>query len=354
MISSLRLQNFRSYKDESFEFEPGVNIVVGPNASGKTNLLEAVLVLARTKSYRVKDQELIRFGQAWARLDGFFASQERVIKYVSSEEDRVTKTISVEGREYSRLPFDKLLPVVVFEPNDLQLLIRGPEQRREYLDNLLQQNHQHYKALKNNYLRVLSQRNALLKREAVVADELFVWNLRLSELGGQIAALRQSLIDQANKRLSDIYSQIAQQKIKLKLTYKTPFEIDNYTSQLLKKLESSTQLDFRRGFTAYGPHRDDMEFSLNNQAAEHTASRGETRTILLALKILELEILEGTRVIRPLFLLDDVFSELDSSRRRFLVDFLKSQQAIITTTDADAVIEHFAEYHNLIPIQKNT
>jgi DNA replication and repair protein RecF len=132
MITSLRLQNFRSYRDESFEFNDGVNIVVGPNASGKTNLLEAVLVLGIGKSYRAKDQELIMFGKPWSRLDGFFGKHSRVVKL---EPD---KSYLLDDKPYKRLGFDRTVPLVLFEPNHLQLAIRGPEHRRDFFDDLLE------------------------------------------------------------------------------------------------------------------------------------------------------------------------------------------------------------------------
>ena len=129
MIDNLRLQQFRSYRDESFEFEPGVNIVVGPNASGKTNLLEAVLVLARGSSYKARDVDLVQFNKPWARIDGYFGKQNRSAKIVT-QENTVEKSFLLEDKPYKRLSLERTVPVVFFEPNHLQLITRGPEQRR--------------------------------------------------------------------------------------------------------------------------------------------------------------------------------------------------------------------------------
>ena len=349
MITSLRLQNFRSYIDGSFEFDPGVNIVVGPNACGKTNLLEAVLVLARGGSYRAKDVELITSHHEWARLDGFFESENRSVKYQNLPTGLI-KSFTLDDKPLIRLPLEKTVPVVLFEPNDLQLLIRGPEQRREYIDSLLEQSQSTYKALKNNYKRVVAQRNTLLKQRGILKDQFFVWNIRLSELGGKIVEARGDLIKEINQNISKNYSSIAKQKSDVKLRYQTDLPLDNYSSSLLKKLETDVEKDKLRGFTAYGPHREDILFTLNGEQAEKTASRGETRTILLALKIFELDLLEKRRGKKPILLLDDVFSELDGSRRRYLVEFLKDHQTIITTTDADAVVAHFTKGYNLIAV----
>jgi len=349
MISSLRLQNFRSYADASFEFEPGVNIVVGPNASGKTNLLEAVLVLARGGSYRARDIELIQFGKPWARLDGYFENQTRVIKF-----EPPAKTFIIGDKTYKRLSLDKTLPAVFFEPNHLQLMTRGPEQRREYFDDLLERSLPAYKSLLNGYKRTLAQRNALLKHHRRQAlQQLFVWNIRLSEQGSQIALARHNLVDEINRRLAKNYSDISHKKSKVKIEYDIQFPIDNYASRLLHKLETGTEADFERGFTAYGPHREDFIFYLNGQNAAQSASRGETRSLLLALKIFELGMIERIRGQKPMFLLDDVFSELDGSRRRALVERLKDHQVIITTTDAEAVLEFFSDTTKILPLGRS-
>lgn len=349
MITSIRLQNFRSYKDESFEFEGGVNIVVGPNASGKTNLLEAVLALSRGGSFRARDNELMSFDSPWCRLEGFYGRHSRVLKIEA--QPALNKTFVIDDKNFKRLGLERTVPVVLFEPNHLQLLSRGPEQRRDYFDDLLERSQPGYKALASSYRRTLAQRNALLKHNPKQASkQLFAWNIRLSDLGAKIVNARSGLIEDINVEISETYSQIAKHDTSVKLNYDSQFAANNYSSRMLSKLESSASLDFERGFTAYGPHREDISFYLNNQPVSQTASRGEVRSILLALKIYELRLIEKARDEKPIFLLDDVFSELDGARRHALVDYLKNNQTIITTTDADAVIEHFASGHNLIPL----
>lgn len=350
MISTLRLQNFRSYKDGSFEFDPGVNIIVGPNASGKTNLLEAVIVLSRGSSYRARDAELVRFDKPWARLEAAFQTHKRVAK-IEISDSLAAKSFVIDDKPYRRLNLEKTVPVVLFEPNHLQLMARGPEQRRDYFDDILERSQPGYKSLLASYRRTLAQRNALLKQKQRHAhQQLFAWNVRLSQLGSQIALARQNLAEEINKTTPKTYSQIAKKKTKVELKYDSQFPVDNYASKLLSKLEAATKLDFERGFTAYGPHREDFTFYLGGQAVSQSASRGETRSLLLSLKIFELGLVEAARGQKPIFLLDDVFSELDGSRRRALVDRLKNHQTIITTTDAEAVLEYFSENHSLIPL----
>ena len=352
-IFSLRLQNFRLYKDESFEFEPGVNIVVGPNTAGKTTLLEAITVLATGSSYKARDGALIRHGAPWARADGFFKGGNRTVKIVSQGELTIKDFVVVE-RPYKRLSLERSVPIVLFEPEQLQLLSRGPEARREYFDDLLERSLSGYGTIRRQYKRVLAQRNALLKRgPGNSAKQLFAWNLRLSELGGKIAAARAGLVDNINTNLSRSYSQIAGKRVLVETRYESQFGPGNYSSRLLAKLEAAAELDMLRGFTAYGPHREDIAFYLAGRPLSQSASRGETRSLLLALKLYELALIEASRGQKPIFLLDDVFSELDRARRRALIKHLKNYQTIITTTDADAVLEYFAGEHNIVPLSKS-
>jgi DNA replication and repair protein RecF len=352
MLTDIRLQNFRSYKDESFELGSGVNIIIGPNASGKTNLLEAILVLSTGRSYRAHDNDLIHRGKKWARVDAHTPSGGRTLKLENRSDTKTTaKSFSIDDKIHRRLKLEDTLPVVLFEPNNLWLLSGEPTLRREFLDNLLTQLIPGFDEINNRYQRALKQRNSLLKRGIKTAKpQLFAWDIRLSELGGQIAAHRMELIKQMSKNISSIYSELAKEKAKLKLEYKTSIGSLDYGSQLLKQLERRSETDAVRGFTSVGPHRDDLAITLNREPMNITASRGETRTLLLALKIIELKLLEKVRGLAPLLLLDDVFSELDGRRRSAVTDFFKKYQTFITTTDADVVAQHFTRRSNVIPV----
>jgi DNA replication and repair protein RecF len=247
------------------------------------------------------------------------------------------------------------VPLVYFEPNHLQLIIRGPDQRRDYFDELLERSLPGYKTTLAGYRRALSQRNSLLKHGPDFAKkQIFAWNIRLSEMGEKIAAARSDLASQINKGIADTYSQVSTHKTKLHIDYENQFPIEHYANRLVSKLERNIDEDYRKGFTSYGPHREDFAFLLNGQAANISASRGETRSIMLALKIFELNLVESVRGDKAILLLDDVFSELDGARRKALVAYLKNRQTIITTTDAESVIEYFADgHHQLITLSKN-
>lgn len=351
MIQDIRLQHFRSYNDESFEIDPGVNIIVGPNASGKTNLLEAIMVNSLGDSYRVRDAELVQFNEPWARIDMSTDSGTRTIKLVLEPSGIVKKDFVVQDQPLKRLVLNKTLPVVLFEPNHLQLLTGSPDLRREYIDNLLEQLVPGYPTTRRHYKRALAQRNRLLKlgREHA-GSQLFAWNIRLSQLAGEIVAHRTNLITQLSEGIENLYQDLSHSSAKVTLTYSSVCDLQQYSSDMLHKLEAHTDQDFARGFTAYGPHRDDIVVVLNNKLLQEAASRGETRTMLLALKIKEMKQIEEIRAQKPLLLLDDVFSELDGSRRRALTEVLSTYQTFITTTDADVVVEHFLGNCNVIPL----
>lgn len=353
MFTSLRLQNFRSYDEASFEFGPSVNIIVGPNASGKTNLLEAILVLCRGGSYRARDIDLVQINQEWARIDGINEANETRSVKLQKADERVDKSFVINEVSKKRLNFMQTIPVVLFEPNQLQSITTSPSQRRLFLDELLSQIDSEYATQKRAYERILAQRNALLKQKRTsTREQLFVWNLRLSEFGEVIAQKRLSIILELNKKLSENYQKIAGTKDDVSLTYKTEVNTEQYGSALLKKLEDDSELDLLRGFTGAGPHRDDVEIIMNEHPLAISASRGETRTVLLSLKIQEVQMLEAARGIRPLLLFDDVFSELDGIRRKSLTAFLQDYQTFITTTDADVIAHDFAQAAKLLMLSE--
>lgn len=349
MVTNIRLQHFRSYADSSFELSKGVNIIVGPNASGKTNLLEAVLMIARGSSYKAKDTELIRFGSSWARLDAQTLSHSRVVKIKAGPPPG--KVFEMDGQVLMRLHPTRMLPVVLFEPNHLLLFNGSPDLRRTFLDDLIEQTEPGFGNVRRHYRRVLAQRNSLLKKNPHdLHKQLFVWNVRLSELGGQLAKQRQALVERFNVRVPEFYRQLAVRDNIIELQYSSRFNPGSYESQLLHTLEASVELDVLRGFTAYGPHRDDLSVTMDGHSLQETASRGETRTLVLTLKIIELQMVEAAHGTKPLLLLDDVFSELDAQRRQALTTFVESYQTFITTTDADSVQPYVASDANYITL----
>jgi DNA replication and repair protein RecF len=352
MINSLRLQNFRGFADAQFEFEPGVNIIVGPNASGKTTILEALLIIAGQGTFKGQDTDLVRFSKDWLRVDAVLEASSRAVKLTKDGEDRTQKSYVIDGVDRQRLGTTYTLPVVLFEPQDMNMLSGDPAGRRDFLDRILSATAPGYTTLAKNYRRALSQRNRLLKqlaaRPSSDTKELFVWDLRLSELGGAVHAARKALVDRMAATFADEYDRISGKQEPAAITYESSVSAADYTTSLLKKLANSYEKDVARGFTGVGPHRDDLVISLRDHDARLGASRGETRSLLLALKLLEVLEVERAAGTKPMLLLDDVFSELDGHRRRSLAGTIKDYQTFITTTDADIIVKEFAQKLNVI------
>lgn len=343
IISSLRLQHFRSYDDARFTFTDGVNIIAGPNASGKTNILEAVLVAAIGGSFRARDPEMLQTDAPWARIDAEANGSLRVVKFQPAANGSIVKSFEIDDKPLARLHASRTLPAVLFEPDHLLLFTGSPDLRRGFLDDLLEQIEPDFGPIRRHYRRVLAQRNALLKRQPHgVREQLFVWNLRLSELGGQVAVRRMALIGNINEQLGKKYTDIAGRQHDVRLRYASSNASEQYESALLKRLETNIDVDIARGFTGSGPHRDDIVAEIDGQPMAEVASRGELRTLVLALKMIELQLVENARDSRPLLLLDDVFSELDTKRRQALTHFVRDYQTFLTTTDADVAKHHFA------------
>lgn len=345
MIEQIRLQNYRSYSDKIFKFKPGVNIISGPNGSGKTNLLEAILLICQGKSYRAPDVDLIQHQKSWTRVDALLTDYpNRSVKIIAGK--YISKEMQISNKTYRRVDSKHKLPVVVFEPNHLMIVSGSPSYRRDYLDDILEQITPDYGRIKSTYLKVLRQRNALIKRKQIKHDLLFPWNVRLSQLGGVIAAKRQWLSEQLNRDINEIYRQIAEDASEITLTYQPCVDIGQYESKLMQKIEHSLELDIVRGSTTYGPHREDMAINLNDKSLSSIASRGEARTVLVALKILEQHIKEANHQ-SPIILFDDVFSELDSKRSQYLADHITNHQAFITSTNVHKLSEKTNHYIRL-------
>jgi DNA replication and repair protein RecF len=350
MITDIHLENFRSYSDESFEFGGGVNIIVGPNASGKTNMLEALSVATTGKSFRSRDIDLLKFGSQYSRLELHTNTNDHRIAYITCDQEKTSKEFKINDQQFKRLPLTKTIPTVIFEPDDLLILSGPPEFRRNFIDNILEQTITGFSTTRRRYKRALGQRNSLLKKQVTSASQLFVWDVQLSELGSTIVEQRLKLIGAINTSATKHYNTISKGSNRVSLEYASKIKTNNYASNLLKHLEKNLNVDLARGFTGFGPHRDDISVFLNGQLTSGSASRGETRTLLLVCKFIELELIKNARGEQPIVLLDDVFSELDGNRRKALTDFLRDHQTYITTTDADIVLHHFIDDCTVIPL----
>lgn len=329
-LAKITLHNFRSYTERTFEFSPQVTVITGKNGIGKTNILEAVYTLYQGKSFRAVDEQLVRHDAEWWKVTGFLGDQTRELRYQPGQ--LPAKQLVLDGGKKTRFTYKQQLPVVLFEPNHLLLFHGSPSLRRSYIDTLLTQTDPSYRKLTSQYERALLQRNNLLKRASQhknLADAVFVWDVALAEYGSNIVQKRLALLEQVASEVEGLYRAISGDKSAVDVGYETKGGSDAH--KLAALLSQQLDRDVQRGFTSVGPHRDDINFTLRSNPVRNIASRGEVRTLLLALKTFELRYAEKTTGVTPLFLLDDVFSELDEERRHAILSGIN--QTIITTTD---------------------
>lgn len=333
MLTSIALAHFRSHLDSRFTFGDGLTVITGPNGIGKTNILEAIYIQARGSSFRGPDGEVVAHDADWYKITAQYSGgRTRIVRY-EPDKPSAKKTFEIAGLKKQRLAPNQKMPIVLFEPDDLRLLHGSPSRRREFLDRMCGALDPRYTTLLHRYERSLLQRNNLLKTGYASDDELFAWEVGLAQTGAAVINARRELVWQINERISDVYCSIAHSAGSVRVAYAFHEAAASLEQQLLSLLAVSRYTDRQRGYTSVGPHRHDVTIDLNDAPADESASRGETRSIILALKFIELALLQEKFEEPPLLLLDDVFSELDATRRTSLLELAHTVQTIITTTD---------------------
>lgn len=329
LITSIRVQHVRVHKEYSLDVSPNVTLITGANGSGKTSLIEALYIAMQGSSFKGVDSDILEREAAWYRIDVRFDDESmRTVKFDPSRETG-RKQFIVDKKTNYRLLQQYKYPVVLFEPDDLRLLSGSPARRRQFIDTFISQLDPQYGLSLRRYERALKQRNTLLK-QYVAGDSLFAWDVSLSEYGSYIITQRSRFIDELNERLNDAYKSISHTKDVVGVSYSQSAH-GNVKQKLLSDLHAYAEKDRLLGFTSTGPHRHDVLFAFNHSPALTVASRGEVRSIVLALKFLEVKMIESTTGKKPVILLDDVFSELDKDRQNYLVDSTKENQIIITS-----------------------
>lgn len=329
IVKSIKLNNFRCHKEYFLKFNKKTTMIVGENGCGKTSVLEAIYLGCQGKSFKAVDREILSFDETFYRVELEFFDGEKVIISFDSVSNK--KNFLIQDKKTIRLPKKNKYPVVLFEPSDLNLIQTSPTKRRKYFDkNFSQFSEMYYNSILK-YERALKQRNELLKQEFVTSDVVFSWNVMLAKYGVLISKLRSVMIGEVNLKFTEVYKSIAENNDEIEIRYKT----DNFDNEndYLKILDRNFQKDKILGYTGFGIHRDDYEFIFNNSLADGTASRGENRSMILALKFIEAQMLKEKIGKEPLILLDDVFSELDEKRQKCLVRNFKDNQVIITSVN---------------------
>jgi DNA replication and repair protein recF len=331
ILKTLRVQNFRTHSDFILEIGEKSTLISGANGSGKTSLLEAIYFALQGTSFRSSDKEILRNdGSSWFRIDLKDSKDSLRTIIFNDAVQKSKKQFLVDGNKKARLSSNLRIPVVLFEPDDLQLLSGSPTRRRNFLDYFLSQIFPSFQLALARYNKALKQRNNLLKRDNVSKDELFPWNLMLAEYGAEIISKRQDFLELLNSRIEEVYFEISGVKDEIKIDYLGEKVSKN---EILAILSENIERDKILGYTNFGPHKHDIQFIFNKKPAQNVASRGENRSLVLALKFIETDILADLTSKRPIVLLDDVFSELDDDRQKLLTKHFSKYQTIITSTN---------------------
>jgi DNA replication and repair protein RecF len=340
VVKKLSVQNIRSHDKFTILLSPTVTVITGLNGSGKTSLLEALYIAFQGSSFRGSDNDILRHESSWWRIDVELDDFIKRSVTFNPSLDKKRKKISVDDKTMYRLLPKHKHPLVLFEPDDLRLLHGSPARRRQFIDRLVSQLDPLYSTAVHKYERVLRQRNNLLKKPHTSQNELFVWNVALSEYGAYVIEKRIAFIEMINNQLNDTYNIIAKSNDNVSVHYSHTY-IGDIKQKLLNDLHGHIARDLALGYTSTGPHRHDVIFQFNGSPALDVASRGEVRSIVLALKFIEVGIIEQITNIKPLILLDDVFSELDELRQKYLMDSQKGQIIITSAYTPKSIKDYY-------------
>lgn len=329
ILHHLTLQNFRSYSKSEFDFHEKTTLIVGPNTAGKSNLIESIHLLSTGKSFRAdKDAEMIKFGQQIARVSGETSDTQLEVVFTNGimvSREAPLKKYLVNGVGKRRVDFEGILPSVLFSPVDLELIIGSPGNRRNFLDDVLEQTDRDYRLAINEYVKALRQRNALLEHAqetGVRSEKQFeYWDGILIKHGQLITHKRAAFLIFVNDSVKDVFK----------------FEVVYDKSEVSKeRLAQYKGAEMGSGVTLVGPHRDEFFLYMGDAKKKHHVkvfgSRGQQRLVVLQLKLLQITYIQQALGDRPILLLDDIFSELDQEHIELVMSMIGKQQTIITTT----------------------
>ena len=342
-LTEIELRNFRNYEHVKLSFDPGVNLIVGDNAQGKTNLLEAISYLGSGKSFRaMKTNEMVRFGADFADMEGQVFAQDRnqSLRWVLFNGSRPRQIYRNGAKKKTAGEIAGVLPTVLFCPEDLMVLKTGAAQRRRLGDHALCQLRPNYDAALTEYNRILDQKSRILKDHfdnPAILDILPEYNTRLCQVGALLISYRARFYDSLGASAAKFHGQVSGGAEEFALSYKTvstvtdPFApISTLTQNLLDHLDRHYRAELETAQCLTGPHKDDFDVSLSGINLKSYGSQGQTRTAAISLKLAQRELMGREMGEEPVLLLDDVLSELDPGRQDFVLNQIVSGQVFIT------------------------
>jgi DNA replication and repair protein RecF len=342
-INKIKLVNFRNYENQEIILDKKTNIIYGDNGEGKTNILESVFISAIGKSFRTnKEKELINIEKNNCKIEIEYEKNNLIkiiqINIEKNNSDEIKKEIylnKIKIKKTSELLGN--ICTVLFNPNDMDILKNGPAKRRRFLDIMISQLKPNYIYLLNNYRKYLEQRNTYLRQikfENKPKELLDIWDEKLAEIGEQIYLYRKEFIEKIKIKINDIHSKITTEKETLKIEYISNTE---NKKEYLNNLIKTRQMDIKKGYTSQGVHRDDFFVFINEKPAHIYGSQGQQRTVVISLKLSELEVIYDEINEYPILLLDDFTSELDEKRINSLLENFQKNQVIITCTNRNTI-----------------
>lgn len=348
-LENIKLKNFRNYETAELSFSPSINVLIGENAQGKTNLIESIYFLAMSRSHRTaKDRELLRWDSDFSTVKGLLKKKSHSVplEIILSKRGKQAKLNHLEQKKLS--DYIGQLNVILFAPEDLSLVKGSPSVRRKFIDMELGQMNKVYLHHLAQYQRILKQRNKFLKQARYNRnyDQVYLEVLteQLAAEGAEVLYARFRFIKRLNKWAQDVQADISNEKEQLTIRYKTSssakdeMSMEEIFNGLQKDYASSKTQEIDQGTTTVGPHRDDLIFYVNDRNVQTYGSQGQQRTTALSLKLAEIELMHEISGEYPVLLLDDVLSELDDSRQTHLLNSIQNKvQTFITTTSLDGV-----------------
>lgn len=361
ILRKIKLVNFRNYKNFNISFQKNINIIIGDNAQGKTNILESIYTLALTKSYRTtNDSNLIRLNQEKFIIIGE-TKDEKVFKKLSLELYKGNKVAKINDNTINKISdYIGNLYVILSSPDDLQMIKGSPSERRNFLNIEISQLSSNYIKKYNEFNKILKMRNDYLK--LLYTNSLCDYNYldiltdNLIDREVEIYIERNNFINRINKYITDIYKNITGIK-DLKIVYETNVEFNNFEfaeikNVLKEKYRKNQQREIAMGMTLYGPHRDDFTFTIEGNDIKIYGSQGQQKLAFIALKFSEIPIFEEKTGTKPIILLDDIFSELDKTKKNKLIQYIDNDyQVIITSNDTKDISKKILKDANIFKIQ---
>lgn len=351
VIESIKLENFRNYETLELNLDSGTNIFHGENAQGKTNILESVYLCGTTKSHKgSKDREMIRFGQEEAHIRMNLDKDGSRYKIDMHLKKNKPKGIAINGVPIRRA--GELLGIgnfVFFSPEDLNIIKSGPGERRRFIDLELCQLSRVYLYHLSNYNKILNQRNKLLKEiflRPEYMDTLDIWDEQMVSYGKKVIEERENFVRRLNEIIFGIHGKLSGDREELSIRYEKNVEAEEFAKKLLENREK----DMKFKTTQAGPHRDDLCFMIHGVDIRKFGSQGQQRTAALSLKLSEIELVKQEIKDTPVLLLDDVLSELDSNRQKYLLDSIHDIQTLITCTGIDEFVENRFEINKIFRV----